>query len=206
MAEPTLTTAGERLYDSLSPLMVTDAANGYAGAYLCGALGTMLDKIVYAVSDNQDGDLPGWAPIFDPVNSPEWLDWMGQFVGVIRPVGINDAGMTTLVQHPVGFNRGSPAAIEIAIQATLTGTKTVFFNIRAGGNPFSMTIATFTSETPNAQLTLLAIQSQMPAWMQFTYSTITAGTYAELAASHASYTLMEAMHTTYSDVRANPGA
>jgi hypothetical protein len=186
--------------------MKNDAANGLAGQILCGALATMLDPVVAVVSDGQDGSLPGWAPAFDPVGNPDWLDWMGQFVGVIRPAGLNDAGMTSLVQHPTGFNRGTVDAMVTAMQATLTGTKTVIINTRVGAAPFSMTVATFTSETPNSQNTLLALQSQMPAWMQFTYSTVTGGTYGLLAASHASYTLMEAAHTHYSDILTTPGA
>jgi hypothetical protein len=201
-----LTTAGSRLYGSVAPLMQQDAANGFAGMILCAALATMLDPVVSVVSDGQDGVLPGWAPAFDPVGNPAWLDWMGQFVGVSRPSGMNDAGMASLVQHPTGFNRGSVAAMTTAVQATLTGTKTVLINTRVGAAPFAMTVATFTSETPNAQATLLALQSQMPAWMQFTYSTVTGGSYATLAASHASYTLMEAAHTHYSDIPVNPAA
>jgi hypothetical protein len=202
----TLTTAGQRLYDSVAPLMKQDAANGNVGAILCGAFATMLDPVVAVVSDGQDGNLPGWAPAFDPVGNPVWLDWMGQFVGVERPSGVNDAGMSQLVQHPTGFNRGSVEAMTTAVQATLTGTKTVLINTRVGAAPFSMTVATFTIATPNSQATLLALQNQMPAWMQFTYSTVTGGTYAILAVSHSSYTLMEAAHTHYSDIPVNPAA
>lgn len=202
----TLTTAGQRLYNSTAPLMKQDAANGFAGQILCAALATMIDPVVAVVSDGQDGSLPGWAPAFDPIGNPDWLDWMGQFVGVVRPLGLSDAGMATLVQHPTGFNRGSTDAMRTAMQATLTGTKTVLLNTRVGAAPFVMTAATFTSETPTPQVTLLALQSQMPAWMQFTYSTVTGGSYATLAASHASYTLMEAAHTHYSDIPVNPAA
>jgi hypothetical protein len=167
---------------------------------------TMLDPVVAVVSDNQDGTLPGWAAAFDAVGNPAWLDWMGQFVGVSRPAGLSDLGMASLVLHPTGFNRGSVSAMVTAMQATLTGTKTVIINTRVGAAPFAMTVATFTSETPNSQNTLLALQNQMPAWMQFTYSTVTGGTYALLAVSHSSYTLMEAAHTHYSDILTTPGA
>lgn len=202
----TLTTAGQRMYDSVAPLMQEDSANGFAGMILCGALATMLDPVVSVVSDGQDGTLPGWAPAFDPIGNSAWLDWMGQFVGVARPSGMSDAAMATLVQHPTGFNRGSVAAMTTAVQATLTGTQTVIINTRVGGAPFVMNVATYTSETPNTQATLLALQNQMPAWMQFTYSTVAGGTYAVLAVSHASYTLMEAAHTHYSDILTTPAA
>jgi hypothetical protein len=46
----------------------------------------------------------------------------------------------------------------------------------------------------------------MPAWLVPTISVITGGDYATLAASHASYTLMEAAHTHYSDIPTNPAA
>jgi hypothetical protein len=54
--------------------------------------------------------------------------------------------------------------------------------------------------------TWAAIRSQMPAWIVPTFSVVTGGDYATLAASHSSYTLMEAAHTHYSDIPTNPAA
>lgn len=204
--EPSLTTAGQWLYEAVGPLMKQDEDNGFVGARLCGGLATMLDPVVAVVSDRQDGGLPGWAPVFDVQTNDTWLDWMGQFVGVSRPVGANDGQMRTLVENPVGFNRGTVKAMITAMRVTLTGGMHVLFNIRAGGDPFFLTCATFTSETPDPQATLLALQSQIPAWFAYTYTVVTGGSYATLAASHASYTLMEAAHATYADVPDDPAA
>jgi hypothetical protein len=46
----------------------------------------------------------------------------------------------------------------------------------------------------------------MPAWLVPTISVVTFGSYATVAASHATYTLMEAAHATYSDIPAHPAA
>ena len=185
MAAPTLTTAGQRIYDGVAPLAKQDEDNGFAIALLSSAFATMLDPVVAVVSDSQDGDLPGWAPIFDTVNTPEWLDFVGQFVGVSRPAGMSDANMAMLVTHPTGFNRGTLPAITTAIQATLSGSKTVLINARAGGNPFEMTIATLIPETPFSGVNL----EPDPGFEYDTFGTAPNTTYWGSTVTATTYTL-----------------
>lgn len=205
----TLTDTGQRLYDSIAPLMSQDAQNGFAGQILCGAFATLLDPVAYVVRDGEDGALPGWAVIFDVDNvQPQWLPWIAQFLGDSGAVANNPsvAAQRQLVKAPVNFNRGKASAIVAAAQATLTGTKTVLFNQFVGASPWVISVATFTSETPDTIATKNAILANMPAWIIPTISVVTGGNYATLAASHASYTLVEAAHTHYSDIPVNPAA
>lgn len=202
----TLTDTGQRIYDAIAPLMTQDAENGYAGAILSGALATMLDQTAY-FARGVEGE-PG-AVLFDAANvDPSWLPWLSQFVGDSSAVQ-NTTDVPTqraLIQHPTNFLRGRPSTIVAAAQNTLTGTKTVIINQRTGANPWTLTIATFTSETPNPTATKNAILSVMPAWLVPTIETVTGGDYLSLSASHASYTLMEGAHASYSDIIANPTA
>ena len=80
-----------------------------------------------------------------------------------------------------------------------------YFDGDSAGYAWSGTAGASTS-TGQTQPTLLAIESQVPAWVQYTYTTVDGGDYATLAASHASYTLMEAAHSTYADIPSNPAA
>jgi hypothetical protein len=203
---PTLTDTGQRLYDSLGPLMTKDAANGYAGQIISGALATMVDQSAY-FARGVEGE-PG-AVLFDVNNvDASWLPWLSQFVGDSSAVqnATDAATQRALIKTPANFTRGRPSTFVAVAQPTLTGTKTVIVNQNTGSNPWTLTIATYTSETPNPSVTKNAILSVMPAWLVPTITTVNGGDYATLAASHSTYTLMEAAHTSYTDVHANPGA
>lgn len=204
---PTLTDTGQRLYDSLAPLMAQDAQNGFAGQILCGAFATMLDPAAYVARDDEDGNLPGFAVLFDVDNlQAEWLPWLAQFVGDSSAVqnSTDVAAQRTLIKTPVNYVRGRPGAIRVAAQTTLTGTKSVLLLQRTGGNPWTVTIWTYDTETPNPPATKLAILSAMPAWLVPTISVVPFGSYATVAASHATYTLEEAAHPSYADIPLHP--
>jgi hypothetical protein len=206
---PTLTETGQEIYDGVAPLMSQDAANGFAGKILSGAFATMLDPAAYVARDNEDGTLPGWAAIFDVDNvQAQWLPWLSQFVGDSAAVQntTDVAAQRTLIKTPVNFTRGRPSAIIAAAQTTLTGSKTVLLFQRVGGNPWAVSIYTYDTETANATATKNAILTAMPAWLVPTISVVTFGSYATVAASHATYTLMEAAHATYSDIPIHPAA
>lgn len=206
---PTLTDTGQRLYDAVAPLAQQDAENGYALANYCAALAAMLDQVTNLVRDPDAGSTgtPGWAKLFDIDNvDPVWLPWLAQFVGVDLTYVSDTTSRRALIKAPVGYQRGTVAAMKQAAKVTLTGTQTVLINERAGSDPWKMTASTYTSETPNPTRTLNALLSMKPAGVILTYTTVTGGTYAQLATSHATYSAMEAPHTTYSDIPANPGA
>jgi hypothetical protein len=215
---PTLTTTGQEIYDAIAPLMESDqpgrsdADNGYVGAILSGAFATMVDPVSDIVRDQADGT-PGYAVLFDPdalvtIGRPEWLPWLAQFVGDSQAVlaAPDVATKKAIIKTPLNFTRGRPSTIVAAAQNTLTGAKTVLLNKFLGGNSNALGITTITSQTPNPTATINAIMAVMPAWIVPTISVVTGGDYATLAASHSSYSLMEAAHTHYSDIPTNPAA
>lgn len=209
-----LTDSAQRLYNAVAPLMQQDAENGNVGQILCAALATMLDPAAYVARDGINTDvngkaLPGHAILFsvDTVDA-KWLPWLAQFVGDSAAVSATTDVPTqrTLIKTPANYLRGRPSTIVAKAQTTLTGTKTVLINQRVGANPWAVSVSTFTSETASAAVTAQAIMSVMPAWLVPTINVVTGGDYLTLSASHASYTLMEAAHTTYSDIPAHPAA
>lgn len=215
---PTLTRTGQEIYDALAPLMVSDqpgmsdADHGYVGAILSGAFATMVDPVSDIVREQDDGT-PGFAILFDPdalvsINRPEWLPWLAQFVGDSQAVlaAPDVATQTAIIKAPLNFTRGRPSTMIAAAQNTLTGAKTVILNQFLGGSSNAIGITTFTSQTPNPKATVNAVMAVMPAWIVPTFAVVTGGDYSTLAASHSSYTLMEAAHTHYSDIPTNPAA
>jgi hypothetical protein len=215
---PTLTTTGQEIYDALAPLMqsdqpgISDADNGYVGAILSGAYATMVDPVSDIVRDQADGT-PGYAILFSPdalvsIGRPEWLPWLAQFVGDSQAV-LSAADVATkqaIIKTPLNFTRGRPSTMVAAAQNTLTGAKTVVLNQFLGGSSNAIEITTFTDQTPDPTATINAVMAVMPAWIVPTFSVVAGGTYAALAASHSSYSLMEAAHTTYADIPTNPSA
>lgn len=215
---PDLTVTGQEMYDAIAPLMESDqrgyadADNGFVGAILCGAFATMVDPVSDISRDQADGT-PGFAILFDPdaivdAGHPEWLPWLAQFVGDSQAVlSTTDVDVQkAIIKTPLNFTRGRPSTIVAAAQNTLTGARVVLLNTFVGGNSNALGITTFTSQTPNPTATKSAVMAVMPAWIVPTFAVVTGGDYATLAASHASYTLMEAAHTHYSDIPVNPAA
>jgi hypothetical protein len=139
---------------------------------------------------------------------PEWLPWIAQFLGDSGAVSSTSdvTAQRNLVKAPVNFNRGKPSGIISAAQATLTGAKSVLVLQRTSGNPWTISVFTYDTETPDTVATANAILANIPAWLISTVSVVAFGSYATLAASHATYTLMEAAHATYSDIPVHPAA
>lgn len=185
--------------------------------------------------DEGSSATPGWGMLFDLSNyhttaqqltsklDAKWLPWIAQFVGIVdlpppyavisndfanagEVLGYDTTNQINLIEDPISFQRGSVAAMKRAAAETLTNSQTVLINEFAGGDPWQMTASTFTSETPDTTATLKALMSMKPAGVILTYTTVTGGTYSQLATSHAQYSQMEAAHTTYSNIPENPGA
>lgn len=147
MAQPPLTVTAQRLYDGLEPLATEDEQNGWALAYFCAALLTMLDDVV-EVSRDQDDGTPGHAILFDPDLAPaKWLPWMAQFVGVTVLENLAEDSQRLRIKETDGRKRGTPDAIRGAARQHLTGAGYVAL-IERDGDAYTFTVITRTSETP----------------------------------------------------------
>jgi hypothetical protein len=142
---------GQDLYATLTPLAVGDDQRGFPVAILCGAFGEMF-KDVEQVARAQPGREP-YQQAFDINAAPTWLyPWLGQVVGVRDINGLSPALQKAKIIAEAGFYRGSVAALQAAIAATLTGTQTVRV-VERTPDAWSLSAVTNPSETPNPTLT-----------------------------------------------------
>jgi hypothetical protein len=204
MAKPVLTETGERLYNQLAPTFFkSDEQYGWAGAIFCAAFARMFDDAAEVVQPS--GSKPGFAILTDIVNvKAKWLAWVAQFVGVDLTKSPNEATSRAWIKSPLGYTRGQTAAMLLAAQATLTGTKTVYFYTRYGGEAFQIKAATLESETPSQATTKEAIESMMASWDVLKYEAVKGGTIALLEAAHALMSEDESAHATMEDVELHP--
>lgn len=143
------------VYADLEPVARGDDQRGYPLRALVGAIGQCFDQVERLVRAQPGKD--AWAQALDPTACPDFLlPWLGQLVGVQVPPHVAPVMQRTQVIAEAGFQRGRPSALISAVQATLTGTRTVRLTERAG-DAWTMAVATDPAETPNQALTNLAI-------------------------------------------------
>ena len=137
---PTPTTPiQEELYEALEPLAWADEEEGWPLLIYCGAIATMFDQVDHYVRDqieyDNDGnvvsEIPGWYILFDPDLCPEEaLPHLAQFKGVALPTGLTAAQQRQAIKDASARERGTVGAVESAVKAVLSGTKTVFIKER----------------------------------------------------------------------------
>lgn len=167
MSAPVMSTAGQELYDALFQLADDDEANGWALAHVCNAIGEMRQRAMDLFED-RDG-FPGWSQLFDVERCPGYaLPFLAQVAGTKVTVGASEEQQRDEVRRRAGQARGRPASLISAVQATLTGDKTVRLVERAGGSAWQVVVVTRTSETPDSAATLAAALSQKPGGIVLT--------------------------------------
>jgi hypothetical protein len=176
------------------------------------ALGTMFqqqDDLVQIETDSQGKLAPSWSILMDIDRLPdEGLGWFSQFMGVALNPNLSANDQRQQIRNHAGWNRGTPATLAAAVQALLTGTKTVQY-IERDTTPYHFTISTYTTETPNSAAVTAAIIANKPAGLQFTYTVIagspgTTATYQNLYLDYASDALVFNSNTAYQDVYLHP--
>jgi hypothetical protein len=188
-------TFGSDLYDAMQPLAQRDEELGNPLAAFCEAIGVPFEWVVTYALDSDTAT--GWSLLMSPWTCPaEGLAWLGQFVGVKLVPGSSEASQRQQIAAHLGFARGTPGAIRGAVGATLTGTKTVLFQERAG-DPYALSVVTWTTETPDPALTLKALTGTVAAGIIVTYSTEAIWDYAVLGTSRATYTVVKGAWASY---------
>lgn len=158
---------------------------------------------------NNDGSQPPWAYLLDIDNLPdEGVAWFGQFVGTIVNPNLTVAQQRQQIRDRLGWQRGTTIAMLSAVKVLLTGTQTVDI-VERDTSPYHFNIATYSDETPDQNVVLLAIEANKPAGLQFLYSIIggspsTADTYENLFLDEATYATTYIDYQTYEDVYLNP--
>lgn len=163
-----INTAGQALYDHAAPLLEDDEQHGWAGLYLCAAIGAMLQDADQVVSD--DDTYPGWARAMDPAVCPAaWLPWLAWVYGVTLVPNSSEQQQRDTITNLPPHQRGTRASLIAAAQQHLTGNKLVDF-IERDGDAWQLAVVTRTSETPSTALVLAALLEQKPAGIILTYT------------------------------------
>lgn len=197
--EPEPTNMGARLRERTQPIAPDDAAHGWAHAYLCEALGRMLEQVADVF--DPEGDVPPLAPILDPDLCPAWaLPWLAQLVGVQLPAGVSESAARTLIKDVSGFKRGTPDALRAAAGMFLTGSQTVYFRERDGGDAYRLEVVTRTGETPDPAAVLAALMAQKPGGIVLGYRTIETWDYQEMSRRGGTYSQQSAAYASYRDL------
>lgn len=201
-AEPTHTPLGERLRDRTAPLAPSDADYGFAHAYLCEALSKPLLE-VQEVFD-PEGDVPPVAPLLDPFLCPAFaLPWLAQLIGLTLPPGTPEATARQLIYDAGGFRRGTVQSIRAVASYYLTGSQSVQFRERDGGDPYALEVVTLTSETADPVATEKAIARAIPGGIVFRFRTITSWDYQQMTAVGGTYSAQSAQYLTYQKLTEN---
>lgn len=205
---PTMNDIGQELYDQLEAYSYDDADYDYLLAHYCNAIGLMLDDIAGWVRDTDNDEL-GWSVLIDLDRCPEdQLGYLAQFIGVSLKPGLADAEQRLWIEGADGFNRGTPEAIRVAVENTLTGLKRIFFDERVdpatwpADEAYHLTITTVISETPDPALTEAEIVKRKPAGIVLHYQTITGQTYISLETGSPTYADVLADYADYDAVLA----
>jgi len=186
------------LYDSMAPLAAQDSIYNWSLLILCNAIGQMYQLVDDWVRDQPAG--LGWTILLDLNRCPTYaLAWLGQFVGVRIPAGLTDAQQRAWILSTPGWKRGTPAAMVAAVQATLTGTKSVTL-VERDGDPYNLTVKTLTAETPNPTATANAIASQKPAGLVLgTYTPAATQTWATMKTKNTTWAAEQTKYTIWSN-------
>lgn len=172
---PPTTLVGERLVESLDPLMTTQLA------WVMDAIGVMFEQTAQMTYDRGIDDavdfvhgsgyvvepyVPGYGSLFDPATSTQ-LPYLGQFVGVSVPDGTASATAISMISEEAGMSRGTDSAMIAAAKRNLTGTQFVSFlpRQRPDGvlDAYWFLIFVRPGECPNPTAVVNAVNAVKPA-------------------------------------------
>lgn len=203
MARPEVSDLAEELYEALSvgPFTAEDEDHDWPLLRFCDALcaGT-LTRIHEVVSDRDE--YPGWTVVFDPDACPDWaLPYLAQFVGVELEPALTEEQRRDKIRLPEGYNRGTRAALEQAVQRTLSDPDGhVAIDERYEGSAYRLAVRTQIDETPDEAATRVAILSQKPIGIVLDYDSVTGRTLDEVRDAYATLDDVAADNATLSDV------
>ena len=154
--------ASDRLYERFGPLATYDDENGGIVQAISDALAAP-QAVVDDVARESDTHAP-WQAVLDPDACPAaWLPWLAQFAGVKLLPSDDEAQQRQRIKTAAGFYRGTDSSMIADVAATLTGTRHVDYLTNVSGDPWSQTIVTLASETPDPAATTRAAMAQKPA-------------------------------------------
>jgi hypothetical protein len=201
------TSTGDDLYDGTYPAAFADEDNDNTWLVFCAALSELLDPIA-EITRPDDGSDP-WIVLASPWRCPsDWLNVLAQWAGVRRPDVMAEADLRTLIgRGGPGFTRGTKAAMIAAIRRFLppdTPESLITFIERAGGDPYALTVFTYSFVEHDAALVRQALEQAKPAGLNLDYQVRVGQTWGMLKATSDSWGDVLADYPTWGDVLTAP--
>jgi hypothetical protein len=193
------TSFADAAYAELEPVAGHDAALGNPLLTYLRSVGIMFQRIDYF--GRTDSAKDAWAALLDLEHTPDdALPWLGQFLGVEVDLGKSAAQQRDQITGVSGWARGSATAMRNAVAPLLTGNQQVIFSER-DGDPYTLTVITRSTETPDSSAVLAALLALKPAGIKLNYLVSTGNTYLEVRVTYATYTALRSAFATYAALR-----
>jgi hypothetical protein len=189
MTRPAVSPLAGQVYADLWPLAIGDEDRGWALLLLVGLLAQPFAEVDELVGETDDG--PSWSILFDVDRTPgKWLAFPAAMAGARPPEGLTDDQRRSYIKDAGGIQRGTPAAIQAAARPHLTGGQRVTFLERDGG-AWRDTLITYTSETPDADAIVAAINDPVikPVGRKITHRVEAGWSVPEFEAAYATRTV-----------------
>lgn len=148
-------------------------------------------------------DPVGWEVMLDPDRAPaKGLPYLAQFRGERLPVGLPEADARRWIKDAPNQRRGTVGSIVDASKRRLTGERTVTVFEREGGDPETLGVITYFSETPSEQAVRDELVTVVPVDLRLNYRVLTGQTWANVQSNYATWTAVN-NGQTWGDVAAS---
>lgn len=196
-----ITRTGQRLFDLL-PEYIRDADAKDELLRFMAAIGDAAHPVAKFIDDaDPDTSATGTSEPVNPATTPAgWLPWLGWLTGV--PVaGMDTTNARWYLTRAGSQAHGSPAGIQAAVQATLSGTRFCEVTTAVGGDPWAIEVQVDSSEVVDSAATLRAAMREKPAGANLTVTSSTPVTYDDLDTAYTTYSNMAVSALTYTELR-----
>lgn len=205
-AAPTHTPLGARLRERTQQLAKDDAPYGYAHAHLCEAM--MRGGIELSQAFDPPDPWAPFEPVLDPAACPPWaLPWLAQLAGVTFTGSMTTDDQRNAIVTLQAQQRGKVSMLRAAVLPLLTGTQTMYFRERDGGDAYALEVVTLTSETPDPAAVKAALLARLPAGLTLDFHTVVGWDYQawtdDAAARGETYRTNSPHYVTYSALTDN---
>lgn len=155
-----------------------------------------------------DETLRPWQAITDPAAAPLWaMPHAAQYTGGLMPErleGESDTDYLARARHevvfPRGMRRGGWAAALAAARRHLTGTRTVLFRERFGGDEWALGVVTRVAETPDPDAVEAAVLEVLPAGVELHYTVRDTKDWEHVRTTYFAWAIVDSDNATWQEV------
>lgn len=156
------------------------------------------------VRDDLNSDKVGWSALLDLDRAPSYaLPWLAQTVGATTIDGLSDVDQRIRIASRSNQVRGTRQSFIDAVKLHLTGTKTIIFRERTGGDAYALEVVTYNAETPDPVATLADILAQKPAGIVLTYNHLDGQDWQSVKDNYATWQDVKNHYATWQGVKSD---